>query len=231
MKTFINQRKTLTYAALAAALLGLGAIQAQAQSVLYNFADNTSDGWAVGGFGSTPAATVATIGGQNYIALSVNGNSFQVGNVGAGAGSLFTAMAAAWANPSGYQVTYNYSINTASFSGATFLQLGTFVNGGSGYYVQDFGAQELQLSGAQLSSGSVLTGTVTVPFTVFNPGADLNTETFYRLGLIENTTGGATGVVDFTGISVSPTATPEPASLALAGLGGLSMLFLRRRKA
>jgi hypothetical protein len=32
-------------------------------------------------------------------------------------------------------------------------------------------------------------------------------------------------------VLLAPTSTPEPASLALAGLGGLSMLFLRRRKA
>jgi len=42
-------------------------------------------------------------------------------------------------------------------------------------------------------------------------------------------TAGPTGLVAFGVADV--TATPEPTTLALAGLGGLSMLFLRRRKA
>jgi hypothetical protein len=224
----INSNKTkITSLATAVALLGLGAIQAQGQSVLYNFADNTSDGWANSGFGSTPVATVQTIGGQNYIAIPLGG--FQVGNVahGADGSPFYNAMQAAAANPAGYDISYTYYINTAAFSGATYLQLGTFVNTGSGYYAQDYSLpNEVQLNGTQLASGGVFTGTVTINMAAVGfamPAAD----TFFRLGLIENGNGSGV-VVDFTDISVSPV--PEPSSLALAGLGAMGGLMLFRRR-
>jgi hypothetical protein len=244
MKTFINQRKNLTYTALtAAALLGIGAIQAQAQSVTFNFADAASDGWDQGGFSDTTPLAVQNIGGVNYIVAKEGG--FQVANAtsaNAGIPATFAAAVnAALLNPSGYQFSYTWSVNTAEAGWATgnagapasFLQLGLFVNTGTGYYEQDYGgndANEVNLSGTQMASGQTLTGTITLPFTVFTPtDANAATETFWRLGLIVN--GNGTGDAEFTSISLTPTSTPEPASLAVAGLGGLSMLFLRRRKA
>jgi PEP-CTERM motif len=210
----------------AVAAIIFGAIQAQGQSVVYNFSDNTSDGWANGGFSSTPASTVVPIGGQNYIAIPIGG--FQVANVSAGSGALFNAMAAAAANPSGYDISYNYSINTAGVTGATFLQVGTFVNTGVGYYAQDFGTpNELQLNGTQLASGQTFTGTVSFSFA--QAGYAMPADTFYRLGLIENADATAAGiVVDFTDISVTPT--PEPTSLALLGLAAPAFWMIRRRR-
>jgi hypothetical protein len=224
--TSISNKAKITSLAVAVALLGLGAIQAQGQSVVYNFSDNTPDGWANSGFGSSPLATVATIGTQNYIAIPLGG--FQVANVSGGSGALFNAMAAAAANPAGYNISYNYYINTAGVTGSTYLQVGTFWNQGDGYYAQDYGSpNELQLNGTQMASGNVFTGTVTINVgAVYAPVAG---DTFYRLGLIENADG--TGVVvDFTDISVSPV--PEPASLARFGLGlAVGTVFLHRRKA
>jgi hypothetical protein len=247
MKTFINQSENLTFIALtAAALLGLGAIQAQAQSVTFNFSDNTSDGWDASGFSDTTSLAVQNIGGHNYV---IAPDGFQVANVASGNTGLPSAlntsfnaaMNAALNNPSGYDFSYTWSDNTAEAGWqtgnaggpATFLQLGVFVNTGLGYYSQDYGgndANEPQLSGAQMASDSVITGTVTLPFTVFTTtDANAATETYWRLGLIVN--GNGTGDAEFSNISITPVATPEPASLTIAGLGGLSMLFLRRRKA
>jgi hypothetical protein len=226
--TSISNKTKLTSLAAAVALLGFGAIQAQGQSVTYNFSDDTADGWANAGFSGTPAATVTTIGTQNYIAIPLGG--FQVANVAGGSGALFNAMAAAAANPTGYDISYNYYVNTAGVTGSTFLQVGTFWNQGDGYYAQDYGSpNELQLNGTQMASGGVFTGTVTVNVgAIFAPVAG---DTFYRLGLIEN--GNGTGiVVDFTDISISPVAVPEPASIALCGLGlAAGITFLRRRNA
>jgi hypothetical protein len=221
-------RYTSSLAAVAA--LVFGAIQAQSQSVVYNFTDGTSDGWANAGFSGSPLASVVAIGGVNYIALPLGG--FQVANISAGAdgSDFYNAMQAAAANPAGYNISYTYSVNTAGVSGATFLQFGTFVNTGSGYYAQDYGSpNELSLDGTAMASGQTFTGTISVNLAavgyVMPPG-----DTFFRLGFIEN--GNGTGVaVDVTGISVAPIATPEPATLALGALGAGSLLLFRRRKA
>ena len=113
--------------------------RATVQSVTFNFSDGMSDGWANAGFSGTPAAAVANFGGTNYIQLPLGG--FQVGNYGTGNTSdpLFQAMQAAALNPAGYNISYDYRVDTSTFSGAAFLQLGTFVNTGSGYYAQDYG--------------------------------------------------------------------------------------------
>src|SRR5579871_3187482 len=123
-----------------AALAGLlfAAIQAQGQSVIYNFTDGTSDGWANAGFSGSPAAPVSTIGGNNYIfapLVTPGGGTFQVANVSTGDSTtaLYQAMQAAAMNPSGYDISYNYYIDTSTFGSTppTFLQLGTYVNGGN----------------------------------------------------------------------------------------------------
>jgi hypothetical protein len=222
----------ITSSGIASVALVFGAIQAHSQSVTFDFSDGTADGWANSGFGGSPLATVSNIGGQNYIYLPLGG--FQVGNVGHGAdgSDFYNAMKAAALDPAGYDISYNYYINTAAITGATFFQLGTYVNTGSGYYAQDFPStgKELELSGAQLASGQVFQGTVTINMAAVGfamPAAD----TFFRLGFIENGNGTGTGAF-FTDISVSPVPTPEPSTIALIGLGAVAtMLMLRRRLA
>jgi hypothetical protein len=209
----------------------LGAMQAQAQSVNFDFSGGTSDGWFASGFGGSPNATVSNIGGLNYIYLPLGG--FQVGNVTSSSSALpsfFSAMQAAAINPAGYTISYDYYIDTSAFVGTTFLQFGTFVNTGSGYYAQDYSTpNQLSLSGVQTGSGQVFQGHISVNVGAVGfamPPAD----TFYRLGFIENGNGTGVGVY-VRNISVAPV--PEPSSLALAGLGlvGGSLLLLRRRLA
>src|SRR5215469_1496898 len=126
MKLFTNQNRrsdSLTLTAIAVCL-GIGMIYAQAQSVTYTFTDGTSDGWANAGFSGSPASSVSNIGGQNYIFVPFTG--FQSANDASdSAGNLAgfnAAMSAALNNPAGYDISYTYYINTATFTGATFLQ-------------------------------------------------------------------------------------------------------------
>lgn len=221
-------RQILRIAAIAALVLGSTKL-AHAQSKTFTFDDGTDDGWQTG-FGTTDNNwTVANVGGSNRMFIPLGG--FQVAGYSTGNTSdpFFQAMQAAAQNPAGYNVSYDYYIDTSTFTGPpTFLQIGTFVNTGSGYYVQDFPGsnKEVELSGAQLASGQVFTGHVSVNFAAV--GFNIPTtppETFYRLGLIENGDGSNVGVW-FDNISVSPA--PEPASLALFGLAAPMMLRRRR---
>jgi hypothetical protein len=216
-----------------AVAVGLGAIQAQAQSVTFDFAGGSNQGWTSGGFSAGAALPVSTISGNNYVFVPVG--SFQAANVASGyAGNLAgfnAAMSAALINPSGYNLSYNWYVNTAGLTtNSTFLQLGTFLNAGSGYYQQDYSTpNQVSLNGTQLASGGILSGTVTINIgSVFPADANAATESFWRLGLIVNGNGAGNGAY-FNDISITPV--PEPTMIALAGLGGISMLFLRRRKA
>ena len=129
-------------------------------------------------------------------------------------------------------LSYDWYIDTSLSPGnyGNFLQLGTYVNTGSGYYAQNFGAvKEVELNGGQLASGSVFSGTVSQ--TLAAKGFNLPlAETFFRFGLISNGDG-TQAKVYFDNITLA--IVPEPASLAVAGLGlfGLAGVAIRRRRA
>jgi len=220
-------RSLLRLAVLGGLILGAAQV-ASAQSHTFTFEGLTDEGWG-GAFNDDAGRTnpIVNIGGSNRMQVS-NTDGFQETAVASGTGSsFFNAMAAAAANPAGYELAYDWYVDTTGASGATFLQFGSYVNTGSSYYAQNFPGtgKEVELNGTQLASGQTFSGSVTVPFTAY--GSIPAGETFLRLGLIENSgTGALVPGIYFDNISIRPI--PEPASLAMLGLG-VSALALRRR--
>ena len=221
-------RQLLRVATIAALLLGAG--RASAVTVTYDFENGTDQGFGRK-FSDDASETfpIELVGGSNRMAVARNGD-FQEAErtVSNAADPLYQAMLAASADEALYEISYDYYIDTSTWgAGAgTFLQLGTYVNTGNGYYAQNFPnvGKELELSGAQLASGEVFSGTVTQTFA--EKGFDLPPgQTFFRLGLIINGNG-ANQVVHFDNVSVRPI--PEPGALAILGLM-LPALAIRRR--
>jgi hypothetical protein len=207
----------------------LGGTRAQGQSVTFDFESGGDQG--LGNKFSDDASAafpIVSIGGSNRMAVLRNGDFQEAERSSGNTGEpFFLALDAASANEAGYLLSYDYYIDTAPGNFGTFLQLGTYANAGNGYYAQDFPGtgKDLDLTGTQLSTGQVFSGTISETFAA--KGFDLPAaQTFLRVGLIINGDGAAT--VHFDNIRITPV--PEPASIAMAGLSGLALLVARRRK-
>jgi hypothetical protein len=216
----------------AAAAISFGAFPAYAQSVTFDFEDGTDQGFGTG-FGDDASASfpIVTIGGSKRMEVLDTASFQQAGRqTGNPADGQYITMLAASANESLATISYDWYIDTSLAPGAygNFLQLGTYVNTGSGYYAQNFpgAGKEVELNGAQLASGSVFQGTVSQTFAAKGFDIPLG-ETFFRLGLISNGDG-TQAKIYFDNIKIS--IIPEPASLVLLGVGGFGWVTVANRR-
>jgi hypothetical protein len=215
----------------ASVALVLSAIQARSQSITFNFEDLTDQGFGHK-FSNDASETfpIVSIGGSLRMAVLRNGD-FQEADRGGSGDAFFTAMNAAMLNPSSYNLSYDWYVDTTGGGHGTFLQLGTYINSGIGTYVQDFPGtgKDVELNGTQLASGGVFSGTVSETITqkygVLDPG--FQGQSFLRFGLIMNGDG-ALATVYYDNITLTPV--PEPASLSLLALSAPALWMIRRRR-
>ena len=122
-------------------ILLIAASRAAAQSGTIDFEDGTDDGFGLK-FNNDASAnfTVADVGGSKRMLVPRTG-AFQEADMGTGNPGLpiYQAMLAASANEAGYTLSHDWYIDTSTFARhGNFLQLGSYVNTGSGYYAQNF---------------------------------------------------------------------------------------------
>src|SRR5437764_14636997 len=117
----------------------LAGVQAQSQSVIFNFQDGTDQGFGAGfGDDASKSFPIVNIGGSLRMGVLRTGAFQEAGRQNQGADAFLVAMNAATANPSGYVISYDWYVDTSAGGYGTFLQLGTYINAGSGAYAQDF---------------------------------------------------------------------------------------------
>ena len=182
--------------------------------------------------GGSETFPIVSIGGSKRMEVLRNGDFQESERVTSDPTDLqYLAMDEASNDEAGYLLTYDWYVDTSLSPGnyGTFLQIGTYVNTGNGYYAQDFPAsgKDVELDGAQLASGGVFSGTISETFS--QKGIDMPTgQTFFRLGLIINGDGPA-ATVYFDNVSIQPLV-PEPTSCALiAPAATASVMMMRRR--
>jgi hypothetical protein len=220
-------KRAASLIALAALLLGVA--QASAQSAVFDFEDGTDQGFGTG-FGNDASATfpVVNIGGSNRLEVLDTASFQEAGReTGNPADPQYIAMLAASADESRAILSYDWYIDTSLSPGnyGSFLQLGTYVNSGSGYYAQNFPGtgKEVELDSVQLASGLVFSGTVSQ--TLAAKGFDIPAgDNFFRFGLIANGDG-TQAKIYFDNIRLS--IVPEPATISILALS-LAVLCVRR---
>ena len=214
------------WALAAVAVVLLGVSRASAQSAIFTFEGGNDQGWGAGfGNDASRVLPIDFIGGSNRMRVLRTGSFQETGRETSNPGEdVYQALLAASANEAAYHFDYDWYVDTSAGGFGNFLQIGTYINTGNGYYAQS--GNEVELNGEQLASGQVFSGTVSRTFA--SRGYDMPAaQTFFRPGLILNGDGTAANV-HFDNIRFY--AVPEPASLALLAITAPALLLAIRRR-
>jgi hypothetical protein len=230
--------KTAALAALLAAL-SFAAAHASAATITFDFENGNDNGFGLK-FSNDASANfpIVSIGGSKRMEIARTGAFQEADRISTSTSDPFyLALNAALHDPSNYTISYDYYIDTSLSPGnyGNFLQLGTYLNAGTGAYAQDFPGsnKDFELSPTQLASGQVFSGTITETLATKYGGSvsNLADTDSIRFGFILNGDGSQPKVY-YDNITITPlAATPEPASLSLAALGAATLLLRRRRNA
>jgi hypothetical protein len=233
MRSCSSSNSTFLFCGLAlVAALSWATPRTLAQTVTFDFETGTDEGFGAG-FGNDASASfpIVNIGGSQRMEVLDTAAFQQAGReTGNPADGQYITMLAASANESLATISYDWYVDTSLAPGAygNFLQLGTYVNTGSGYYAQNFPGvgKEVELDGAQLASGNVFSGTVSATFA--SKGFDIPAgETFFRIGFISNGDG-TQAKVYFDNVTIS--VVPEPATAVLFAIAGVGLVGLVSRR-
>ena len=218
-------KRLITIGSVACAmLLTVVQIQAAPQSIVFDFEDGTDQGWG-NAFSADPNDAVMLpiefISGSNRLGVIRDGSFQEVSRRNADGDvndPFFNLMGVVASNEADFNVSFDYYIDTAVSDG-NFLQLGAFMNDGSGAYAQV--ESLVELGGGELASGDVFAGTISSSLADF--GFDyVEGQSAYEFGFIVNGDGNQTVWID--NVSIASSAIPEPGSfgvLAILGLAGL----------
>lgn len=145
----------------------------------------------------------------------------------------FTFSVPTGASTAGFSQIYNIAFNAPGYG------YNNFMNGGNaaatwGTYSQATGTTSFNQNGEPnyyffAGQAALDTETITINYSSILPAIMAGGESYLQMTIQGNTGGGAPTIQDFNNVELT-TPVPEPATLALAGLGGIMSMFVIRRQ-
>jgi hypothetical protein len=239
-------KKLLRIVSITAVLSGL-AVAVQAQTVIGDWTDYSSDGWIDWGNQNsiTSAGNLAPVGNYSFVDGAVPGyaTSLQVANPGGWSQDLAIKLeytpgdVAAFLN--NHLLTFTMSTDGTGHSSGWDQMNGLIVNA-PGWGFNQVPWTDFTATGDQANNGAMpnfyfwgegfQSQTVTVDYSSLLPLITATADSGYiELIFTCGNGGGAPNYLDFNNVVLSGGPVPEPSTLALIGLGASALFWLRRK--